>query len=106
MNISPGHPEFSVGITLDPQERFLVDYRSSGEQIEVNHVRAFIDLRTGKVNNVVAFGQGIKADGVMGGGRSRKLRHDLIPQHVLTAIHESWDAAAEEISDVEGLVFA
>ena len=106
MNIKPGDTEFSVGIDLDADERFTVDYRNQGDKIEVRSVRFFMDLRTGRVKNVIGFGFGIGPDGVVKGGRSRKLPFNLIPSAVTAVMHDEWDKAAEEISDVEELTYA
>lgn len=104
MRAQPTVAEFSVRIDLDQDERFLIDYRSNGERIEVKNLRAFIDLTTGQYKDIVVYGFGIRADGTIGSGRSQKVKATDLPQAVRDAIEDAWDEQAEKISDVEELV--
>lgn len=104
MRAQPGNAELSIRIDLEGDERFLVEYRSHGEKIEVKNLRAFIDLTTGRYKDIVVYGFGIRTDGTIGSGRSQKVKATDLPQDVRDMLWESWDEVAEKISDVEDLV--
>lgn len=104
MRAQPGTAELSIRIDLDQDERFLIDYRSNGERIEVKNLRAFIDLYTGKFKDIVVYGFGIRADGTIGSGRSKKVKSTELPENVREALFDSWDERVQIISDVEELV--
>lgn len=105
--------DLEVIVALGDVDRFDIDYdparrnhRDQGAKLQVNRLRALVDLKDGSVI-VAAYGFLYNKDGQVGERtRDQYLETDQIPVEVRHIIAEEWRHTASLVGAVSGVKFA
>lgn len=88
-------PKLPISIHLSTSERFLVPDRRYS--IEVTNLHAKLDIVTGDIDTLIAYGFQVGEDGVVLAKR-HSVKNPAVPESILSALREAWISGFTEIA--------